>query len=126
QLPEEIEVALFRVLQESLTNAAKYAQASRLRVSLECEPPQCRLEIEDNGNGFQPEEVRSSAQGLFGMRQRTETHGGNLVVRSAPGEGTVIRASLPLPGVPQVPSRDRQTALTIVPSPADAHGFGGA
>jgi signal transduction histidine kinase len=121
QLPEEIEIALFRVLQESLTNAAKYAQATRVRVRLRCEPLQCRLEVEDNGRGFRAGEIRSGAQGLFGMRQRTEARGGNLHVLSAPGRGTLIRALLPMqPQLSWACSRPRES---VPVAPADAHGI---
>jgi signal transduction histidine kinase len=126
QLPEDIEIALFRALQESLTNAAKYAQATRVRIRLACQPHQCSLEIEDNGRGFCPEEVRSGAQGLFGMRQRTEARGGNLQVLSAPGRGTLIRALLPVePPLSPLPACSRETA-PIMSAPGDAHGIAGA
>jgi signal transduction histidine kinase len=125
-LPEATEIALFRVLQESLTNAAKYAQATRVRVRLECDARQCMLEIEDNGRGFCPEEVRADAQGLFGMRQRTEARGGSLHVLSASGQGTLIRAFLP-----SEPPATRRASLAPRPVPVphgphDAHGIAGA
>src|SRR5690606_27402658 len=87
---------LFRILQESLTNAAKYARASHVRVHFGCGAQVCRLEIEDNGRGFRPEQVRSDAHGLIGMRQRTEARGGRFEVRSAPGAGTRVTVLLPL------------------------------
>lgn len=126
ELPEDMEIVLFRVLQESLTNAAKYAQATRVRIRLECEPRQCRLEIEDNGRGFDPEGVRPDAQGLFGMRQRTEARSGTLHVLSAPGHGTLIRALLPVePPISWRPSY-RCEPLPVVHGPGDAHGIAGA
>src|SRR5690606_24966702 len=100
RLPEDIEIALFRVLQESLTNAAKYAHATRVRVRLDCGRWHCRVEIEDDGCGFSLDTVRRDARGLFGMRQRTQARGGVLDVRSAPGKGTLICAVLPL-GLPR-------------------------
>jgi signal transduction histidine kinase len=124
ELPEEVEIALFRVLQESLTNAAKYAQATRVRVRLECEPHECRLEIEDNGRGFRADEVRPDAQGLFGMRQRTEARGGRLDVRSAPGTGTFIRARLPMAPPPIL--RPAYPRGDLAPRAGDAHGVAGA
>ncbi|MGH8663492.1 MAG: sensor histidine kinase, partial [Burkholderiales bacterium] len=126
QLPEDVEIALFRVLQESLTNATKYAQATRVRVRLGCEPLQCRLEVEDNGRGFRAGEMRSGAQGLFGMRQRTEARGGSLHVLSAPGSGTLIRALLPVqPPLCWRSSRPRES-VPVAPAPGDAHGIAGA
>ena len=126
RLPEEIEIALFRVLQESLTNAAKYAQATCVRVSLDCEPRQCRLEIEDNGRGFHPEEVRTDAQGLLGMRQRVEARGGTLTVCSAPGNGTTIHALLPLRAASERLSPYPLSAIEVAHAPQGAHGIVGA
>src|SRR5690606_25205183 len=126
ELAEEVEIALFRVLQESLTNAAKYAQATRVRVRLECDPHQCRLEIEDNGRGFRADEVRPDAQGLIGMRQRTEARNGRLEVRSVPGAGTLIRACLPMQPPPAYkPARPGEPGRIAHPS-GDAHGIAGA
>lgn len=95
-LPQDIEIALFRVLQESLTNAAKYARARRVRVQLWYQTGSCRLEVQDDGCGFHAEAVPATAHGLLGMRQRMEAKGGEWRVRSAPGRGTSICASLPL------------------------------
>jgi signal transduction histidine kinase len=96
RLPQDIEIALFRVVQESLTNAAKYAGARHVRVKLGCRSRHCTLEVSDDGRGFQLHMVRAQAHGLIGMRQRIEAKGGALVVRSVPGKGTSIHASLPL------------------------------
>jgi signal transduction histidine kinase len=126
RLAEDIEIALFRVLQESLTNAAKYAQASVLRVSLVCGMRQCRLEIEDDGRGFFLAEVGCDAQGLTGMRQRTEAHGGKLQIRSAPGEGTRIRAVLPLSSGRAVQPLRARDPLGIAPPTHEAPGIAGA
>ena len=95
QLPDHIEIALFRVLQESLTNAARHAQAGTLRVKLACDALECRLEVQDDGRGFDPQAIRRDAQGLFGMRQRAESCGGRFEIHSAPGRGTAINAVLP-------------------------------
>jgi signal transduction histidine kinase len=96
ELPEEIEIALYRVLQESLTNAAKYARARHVRVVLAWDPHCCQLDVEDDGVGFCSAEVRTSSQGLFGMRHRVEARGGIFEVTSAPHQGTRIRAVIPL------------------------------
>ena len=95
-LPEEAEIALFRILQESLNNAAKYAQASRVRISLMCVLDHCKLEVEDNGIGFRQRDVRPKAAGLMGMRERLRARGGKLDIETGPGHGTLIRALLPL------------------------------
>jgi signal transduction histidine kinase len=114
---------LFRALQESLTNAAKYAQATRVRIHLACEPHQCSLEIEDDGRGFAPGDIRTDAQGLFGMRQRIEARSGSLHVLSAPGRGTLIRALIPLEPPQAAYSREATPAMT---APGDAHGTASA
>lgn len=95
-LDEDIEIAMFRILQEALNNASKYACATRVRVSLHCvEGESCRLEIEDNGIGFDSSRVHRQGHGLVGMRQRLEPRGGSLTIHSAPGKGTLVRAILP-------------------------------
>lgn len=95
-LPEDMEISLFRILQEALNNASKYAKATALRVSLTCDDGDCRLEIEDNGAGFRTRDVRPKANGLTGMRQRLEPLGGRFDLRSEPGRGTLIRAIIPI------------------------------
>jgi len=99
ELDDETEVALFRILQEALNNASKYAKATRVRIGMQCEagnPGSCVLEIEDNGVGFRLSEVRHNAHGLIGMRQRLEPRGGSLSVVSEPGLRTLVRAQLPV------------------------------
>ena len=95
-LPEEAEIALFRILQESLTNAAKYAQASHVRISLMCMLDHCKLEVEDNGIGFRTRDIRPKAAGLMGMRERLRARGGKVDIETGQGQGTLIRALLPL------------------------------
>lgn len=108
-LSEEAAIALFRILQESLNNAAKYAQTKCIRVSLAVAPGrQCTLEIEDRGIGFKPQDVRPKAHGILGMRERLAARGGTLVVDSVPGRGTRVSATLPLSDEP---------AATLAPAP---------
>ena len=96
-LDDDVEIAMFRILQEALNNAARYAQATRVRVRLTCQQGEsCKLEIEDNGIGFDENAVRTHGHGLVGMRQRLEPRGGRLTVRSRPGKGTLVEAILPL------------------------------
>src|SRR5262249_25702338 len=96
-LTEETAIALFRILQETLNNAAKYAKATTVRISLVCGLSECAVEIEDDGVGFDPLNVRAKASGLLGMKQRVEPHGGRFYVASHPGKGTLVRVTVPLP-----------------------------
>lgn len=94
KLEPEHALAVYRVVQEALTNIAKYAQASQVRVLLHRDGEQVQLRIEDNGRGFDPQQVRQGSHGLKGMRFRVRSCGGDLVLRSAPGQGTTIEATL--------------------------------
>ncbi|MEB3292493.1 MAG: sensor histidine kinase [Synechococcales bacterium] len=90
-----VKTALYRIVQESLTNIAKYAQASQVEISLQApSPTQIQLRIQDNGIGFLPEQTRSGF-GLQGMRERAIALGGQWQVRSQPGQGCVIEVQVP-------------------------------
>jgi len=97
KLPEDASIALFRIAQESLNNAAKYAGAKTIRVRLGEEGGRARLLVEDDGRGFRPEDARPRSHGLAGMRQRMMGLNGSLEVMSQPGRGTQVRATLPMP-----------------------------
>jgi PAS domain S-box-containing protein len=92
---EELRVPVFRLLQEALTNAGKHAGGERISVELRRGAGRLHLRVGDNGRGFVPQE-RSLGMGLLGMRERSELSGGVFAVASAPGRGTVVRASWPL------------------------------
>ena len=93
RLPEPVEVAAYYVAAEALTNAAKYAGASRAWVSLERHDGLMRLRVSDDGvGGADP----STGSGLTGIRDRVEALGGSLAVRSPRGEGTVLDVTLPV------------------------------
>jgi signal transduction histidine kinase len=96
RLDPERALAVYRVVQEALTNVAKYAQASEVRVLLQRAGEQALLRVQDNGRGFDPQQVRTGSHGLAGMRFRMRSCGGDLVLRSAPGQGTTIEATLPV------------------------------
>ncbi len=101
RLPASVEVALFRVGQEALTNARKHAQAGRVRLVLRRRRGAVDLEVRDWGRGFDPDAVGETNGtgeriGLSGMRERVGLLGGELEVRSNPGEGTSITARVPL------------------------------
>jgi signal transduction histidine kinase len=93
RLPEPVEAALYYVVAESLTNAAKHAGATAGRVELSTTPGTVVVEIGDDGSGGAS---LHGGTGLVGLRDRVEALGGGLQVESAPGRGTVIRAELPL------------------------------
>jgi len=101
-LPLELETTCFRVVQEALTNAMRYARAGRLDVSLRQVNGEVELLIQDDGVGFDVEAARQKAQagsgfGLMGMGERVRLAGGHLDIESAPGAGTIIRAHFPKP-----------------------------
>lgn len=92
-------IALYRIVQESLTNASKYAEATRLAVSLAREDDHLVLEIRDNGRGLPADiETRrtSGHHGLLGMEQRVIALGGTLQIDSPPGAGVTVRVEVPL------------------------------
>ncbi len=95
QLRPAGELTVYRLVQEALTNITKYARATEVEVRLHSIDRQVHVAVRDNGIGFDARAPRSSAHGLLGMRYRLETEGGRMVIESAPGKGTLIRADLP-------------------------------
>ncbi|SAK49137.1 sensory box histidine kinase/response regulator [Caballeronia hypogeia] len=96
KLGEAIEIALFRVAQETLTNAAKYAHASRIRVALALDDETVSLSIADDGIGIRPQDLkRTQTHGLVGMRQRVSARGGRFDIERASPHGTAISVSMP-------------------------------
>ena len=95
QLRPAGELTVYRLVQEALTNITKYAKATAVEVRLSSVDGQVHVSVRDNGVGFDMAAPRSSAHGLLGMRYRLETEGGQMVMSSAPGKGTLIRAELP-------------------------------
>lgn len=101
RLHPQIEVTTYRLLQEALTNAARHAQASQVSVLLEHQTEQFIIIVEDNGVGFDIEELTSQESlrahmGIHSMQERVELLGGVFTVESRPGQGTTIFARLPL------------------------------
>jgi signal transduction histidine kinase len=86
---------LLRIGQEALTNALKYAHATHFRTRLICNGKGVRLELSDDGDGFQVKD-RHDGFGLTGMRERAEEMDGKLKIVSSPGRGTSVTAILPL------------------------------
>ncbi len=99
-LSADLETLAYRVVQEALTNAAKHARADRVTISVEATPTSLRVEVEDDGRGFDSammrEFLRQGRVGLAGMRERVELANGTFVIRSTPGRGTSIAATLPV------------------------------
>ena len=92
------ETAAFRIVQESVTNISKYAQATQVWISLGRQGDAVRLTVRDNGMGFDTASPPSQRYGLVGMRFRAEAEHGRLRVDSAPGRGTRITLTLPQSG----------------------------
>jgi signal transduction histidine kinase len=99
------ELTLYRVAQEALTNIGKYAHCSRVQLSLKQVGPWIQLTVRDDGRGFSPGGVGHGHHGLFGMRVRLESHGGRMLVDSAPGRGTTLSAEVPVE-IPAEPLAD--------------------
>jgi len=95
-LPPRVEVALYRICQEALTNVARHAEAGRADVQLVATPGQIRLVVEDDGRGFDVSNMPEDRHGLVGMNERAKMLGGRLEIRSNPGAGTRIEAMVPL------------------------------
>ena len=91
RLPEPVEVAAYYLVAESVTNAARYAEATKATVSVTCKGQWAVVEVRDDGIG-RADPARGT--GLRGLRDRVEALDGRLSVTSAPGEGTTIRAEI--------------------------------
>lgn len=89
------EIALFRIAQESLTNIARHAKANHAQVRLMCEDGKCRLEIQDDGCGFDANAAGRGSFGLIGMRERALMLNGDMHILSVPGQGTKVCVAIP-------------------------------
>ena len=106
-IPPETATALIRTARGALANVVEHAQATRATVSLTYQPDAIRLDIRDNGCGFEPDQTINSdrpsngrGRGLTGIESRTQLFGGQLTVETAPGEGTAVAVSIPLDNQP--------------------------
>lgn len=95
QLSPSGDLTAYRLVQEALTNIAKYAKATEVWVNLSHHDGTTTISVRDNGCGFDPEVPRHAAHGLLGMRYRIESEGGHMTLTSTPGHGTRIEARLP-------------------------------
>ncbi|MBI2748077.1 MAG: PAS domain S-box protein [Burkholderiales bacterium] len=90
------EIALLRIVQEALNNVSKHASAGQVEITLGWEPEAVRVEVTDNGLGFEHSESRrESGLGILTMRERVQAANGRLNIDSAPGKGTRVRALIP-------------------------------
>jgi signal transduction histidine kinase len=115
RLPPELETALFRAAQEALTNVDRHAKAERVLVQIGTQDARIVVEIEDDGEGFDPAAMTprpgdARGLGLLGMRERVELFGGSVTFDASPGSGTRVVIEVPLAGV--------QTSHEQDPSPA--------
>jgi signal transduction histidine kinase len=109
--PPEVSIALFRIVQEALTNVVRYAKAARVSVDLTRDPEGVTLVVSDDGIGIPEGALRNRlSHGILGMRQRVRALKGEFSIRGRPGQGTVIEVRVPLP----VPA----TAALPAPGPA--------
>ena len=100
---EQLDIAkrtvLYRVAQEALTNVARHAHATQVKMSISEISGAIRMEISDNGRSFQVGKTlltkNNTRLGLIGMKERVEMVGGKLTIESAPGKGTTVRAEIP-------------------------------
>lgn len=104
-VPSEIAVTCFRVVQEALTNAIRHARAREVRIDLQQTPQAVRVSVQDDGVGFDLGTTGRQAAahghlGLVGMKERVEILGGDLAIESRPGGGTRVSVSLPTPPGP--------------------------
>ena len=99
EVPSDVETLAYRVIQEALSNVAKHADATEITVRVEAKIGTLQVTVADNGCGFDPNDarefLRAGKVGLASMRERAELSGGTLTIRSGPGIGTSVMATLP-------------------------------
>lgn len=96
RLPSNYETAIFRLVQESITNAIRHGKASEIDVDVEWLEKQVSIIVKDNGSGFDKSIVKSQSFGLMGMKERIELINGDFIINSSPGNGTVLMFIIPL------------------------------
>ncbi|RJR50324.1 MAG: response regulator [Desulfobacteraceae bacterium] len=107
-VPEDLKITVYRVLQEGLNNVAKHSGATWVLVSLSSFIDRIQLVVQDQGKGFdlkryEESRTESASMGIMGMRERTRLSGGTCSIETTPGEGTTIRASWPIRVLPPLP-----------------------
>lgn len=97
-MSKETAIALFRIVQEGLSNITRHAEARSVTLELNGDAHSCRIALSDDGRGFDAASPQFRwSHGMWGMRQRAEAHGGRLEVKSIVGEGTTLRVEVPVP-----------------------------
>src|SRR6266511_841930 len=128
EIPQDLETLAYRVVQEALSNSAKHAHPVSVTVAVETTGGQLRVEIIDDGEGFDAGKAREYLQsgrvGLASMRERVELANGTFMVHSAPGRGTTVVASLPMGAVPAAREFSSDDASGPATDPAP-HANGG-
>jgi len=96
RLPPAVETALYRIVQEAMTNAARHGDGTNVSILLVQRPDTVRAIIDDNGSGFNPEAVRrnQTSVGVHAMQERAELLGGQLEIESGP-DGTTVYVEVP-------------------------------
>lgn len=102
KIPDDLALCIYRITQEALNNAVKYADAKIIEIMLKRETNRLILTVRDNGNGFDPRQTgEKSGLGLSSMHERAELAGGSFEMRSQPGKGTTLSVIVPLDGMIQ-------------------------
>jgi signal transduction histidine kinase len=93
-IPDEYKICIYRLVQEALNNAVRHSSARNARVKMDQTGDSIRVQVSDDGRGFDPQRVRGL--GLLGMEERVRRLGGSLTIDSKPGHGTTLKAEFPL------------------------------
>ena len=96
RLPSKFEVALFRLVQESVQNALKHAESTHIQVKVEVKKDQITVVIKDDGKGFDQNKEKTGSFGIMGMKERVDLLEGDIKIDSKVGTGTVILIQVPL------------------------------
>ncbi len=102
RLPPQVELMLFRIVQEAVRNVEKHAQASKVEIEIDFNPDRIRLSVKDNGQGFKlagnlGDLARNGRLGIAGMEERTHLLGGSLKIQTEPNKGTAVTVEVPAP-----------------------------
>ncbi len=121
RLASPLETAIFRIVQEGLANARRHSRSETVRVRLLQTGDRVRVEVEDSGIGFDPENVPADRFGLRGIRERARLFGGQATIQSAPGKGTRILVDLPALG--RAPRQPALLGPHATPVATDSQGL---